>query len=75
MAPGHPGTAGEEPLFSPFREILVPGQPGLRFPKEQLRGGPSAQDAPRDDPVQTLISILSETPGSKPHFSRQVSSN
>lgn len=40
MAPGHPGTAGEEPLFSPFHEILVQGQPGLGFPKEQLHGGP-----------------------------------
>lgn len=75
MASGHPGTAGEELLFSPFHEILVQGQPGLRFPKEQLQEGPSAQDAPRDDPMQTLIFSLSETPGSKPHFSGQVSSN
>lgn len=68
MAPGHPGTAGEEPLFSPFHEILVQGQPGLGFPRSSSMEGPQCRMHPGMGPCRSLSPAYLQPPAPNPIF-------
>lgn len=68
MAPGHPGTAGEEPLFSPFREILVRDSLGCASQRSSSVEGPQCRMHPGMIPCKPLSPSYLKPPAPNPTF-------